>query len=81
VLGVLLEEVLAWVRSLPGSSRIRALITTRAHDAQRDQQSARATGAGVAGHSSSVVGVSVLTRGSRVAVRRTSGQNRIGEQD
>jgi len=26
VLGVLLEEVLAWVRSLPGSSRLRALI-------------------------------------------------------
>ncbi|MGE5784034.1 MAG: hypothetical protein ACM3ZE_05565, partial [Myxococcales bacterium] len=26
VLGVLLEEVLAWVRSLPGSSRLRTLV-------------------------------------------------------
>jgi hypothetical protein len=26
VLGVLLEEVLAWVRSLPGSQRLRALV-------------------------------------------------------
>jgi len=28
VLGVLLEEVLSWLRTLPGSRRLRALVVT-----------------------------------------------------